>query len=160
MNSGLYAKHRGIALGLAKDWHLPGGDADDVRQEALIGLWIATQKWNRDRGSFPPFARLVIQRRLTSLLRSALRERNNVLTSSKRVCGDEIEIVDTLAGPDLERIVTTRETLTRLCAAVSLLSDLEREALSAHLNGDGVYSVKSLDNALARARAKLRAATA
>lgn len=61
---------------------------------------------------------------------------------------------------DTERVVVARETLARMVAAVAGLSPLEREALARVANGDPYSGEKSIDNALVRARHKLRKAAA
>ena len=77
-----WTKHRPIALGLAREYRVPGMDPDDVRQEALVALWEACRAYDREKGTFPPFARLVINRRLTDLLRAATREKRSAVTVS------------------------------------------------------------------------------
>lgn len=66
-----WTSSRGIALGIAADYRIPRLDADDVRQEALVALWEATGVFDAGRGSWPGFARLVVHRHLTDMLRAA-----------------------------------------------------------------------------------------
>lgn len=109
----LYSKHQDIALAIARDWHLPGADRDDVRQEARIALWEACLLYQPDRGPFPPFARLVVKRRLKDRLTAARRGKRAVLTDASR------EGVEFLSTTDpLEARAALRD-LTRLCAALN-----------------------------------------
>lgn len=141
----LWTKHRPVALAIAAEWSIPGLDPDDVRQEALIALWEACRAYDRDRGRFPPFARLVIRRRLADLLERATRQKRTV-----RLVRD----VDIAAPDELEG----REQLRLLVGVVDTLTDRERAAVRDHLNGRRSRGSKAHDVALYRARAKLRAA--
>ena len=44
-----WTKHRPIALGLAREYRVPGMDPDDVHQEALIALWEACRAYDREK---------------------------------------------------------------------------------------------------------------
>jgi RNA polymerase sporulation-specific sigma factor len=161
----LWTKHRRLAYAIAAEFHLPGAESQDVEQEALIGLWVAARDWDRDGGaSFPTFARLVIRRRLAAVLRAALREKHRPLNDAVRMIAHddgEVAIVDTLAGGrDPFEVVVLRQTLERLIEALASLTELERTAL-AIVVFDGRYAhEKVLDNAVYRARDKLRTAMA
>ena len=157
----LWSKHRAIAYKVANEFYLPGSERQDVEQEALIGLWIAARSWDRSKGSFSTFAFLVVRRRLATLLRSALSGRASMLTDAERVMpGTDVELVDTLAGPDLERVVVARETLERLAVAVAALTDMERHAMRLVVNGERFAHSKQTANAADRARVKLAKAAA
>ena len=97
----LWTKHRPIALAIARDWRIPGMDPDDVRQEALIALWEACRCHDKEKGPFPPFARLVIGRRMRDLLQAATRQKRTADFDhhTEPVC------------PDLETTVLNREQL-------------------------------------------------
>lgn len=162
----LIQDHRRIAYAIAREFHLPGSDRDDVDQEALIALWLAAAAHNPARGPFAPFARLVIRRRLTTALKLANREKHKPLTLAVRhTLNDEGEpsgIADLLGSDvtDPHRIAVGRETLAAVCAAHATLTDLEREALRRSLNGIPYSHDKQLDNAQHRAVSKLRKAAA
>ena len=61
---------------------------------------------------------------------------------------------------DTERVVVARDTLARLVAALEHLSPLERAAVARAANGERYAGEKNIDNALTRARIKLRKAAA
>lgn len=160
----LWTKHRAVALSVAAEFHVPGSERQDVEQEALIGLWMAARAWTPGGGaSFPTFARLVVRRRLATFLQAALRGKQGPLNDSLRLTvredSGEVAIVDTLAGGrDPCEVVVLRETLERLAAALASLTELERAALAVVVE-DGRYAHdKRLDNAVFRARHKLRTA--
>lgn len=139
----LWTKHRPVAHGIARDYRVPGLDADDVAQEALVALWEATGAFDPRRGPFPPFARLVVNRHLRDLLQAATREKRAVPAGR----------VDAELAPAPEQL-----SLAPLLEAHRALSDRERAAVRAHLNGLPTRSSKAHENALMRARRKLRAA--
>jgi RNA polymerase sporulation-specific sigma factor len=165
----LYAQHRNLAEAISREWRIPGLDRDDLSQEAQIGLWVAARSWRRERNaSFKNFARLVIKRRLATILKAALREKHRPLNEALRVWtteDGEVAIIDVIeGGEDPLDVVITRERLQRITAAAATLTATEREALAHHLNGgafyeDGVKN-KRIDNGVIRARAKLRKAAA
>jgi RNA polymerase sigma factor (sigma-70 family) len=121
--SALWTRHRPLAYGIARDYFLPGAERQDVEQEALVGLWIAAKEWDRAKGaSFRTFARVVIERRLASLVRTATAEKNRVLTDSERDTA-QLELFE---APDLERVVLARERLAELMADGPALVRQER----------------------------------
>lgn len=141
--SALFLRHRGIALGEARDWTIPGLWPDDVRQEALVALWEATGCHDRERGPFPAFARLVVKRHLRDLLQAARRQKR---TATFDRDADPADVRDRIAS-----------RLELLDLARAPLSDAERQAVADHLGGLPARSSKQHDNALQRARRKLEA---
>jgi DNA-directed RNA polymerase specialized sigma24 family protein len=140
----LWTKYRGLALAIAADYHLPGQDRDDVRQEALVGLWIAATGHDPARGAFPPFARVVIRRRLQELARKANTGKHLALTNADR-------------DVDMPAPETEHGQLALVLDALPRLTELERASLADSLNGKPITS-RRYDNALQRARRKLREA--
>ena len=98
----LWTKNRTIALAIATEWRIPGMDPDDVRQEALVALWEAARAHDKTKGPFPPFARLVVKRRLRDRLQAATRQ--------KRTCDFDYDTEP--VGPDLETTVMNRDQLS------------------------------------------------
>lgn len=147
----LFARHRAIALGIAKDYYLPGGDRDDVRQEALIALWIACRDHDPKKGPFPSFARMVVRRRLDSCVKQARRPKQLVLTDAARDDWDGPTL------PDACTVAIDRERLRSVAAAVCTLTQLERQSLRRLLNGEPQRD-KQDENTRWRLRRKLRAA--
>lgn len=140
-----WTKHRPIALAIARDFRVPGLDPDDVRQEALVALWMACREYDRDRGPFPPFARLVVRRRMADLLEHAARQKRTARVAYE---------VDPPAPDQSEG----REQLRLVVGALDTLTDRERAAVRDHLNGRAATSSKAHETALWRARRKLKAA--
>ena len=140
----LFNEHRGIAYGIAAKYRIPGMGRDDVNQEALSALWTCIETYDPAKGSFAAFARTCIERQLIDLLRSATRR-------EKRL----IEFGRSLAVP-LDAS-DAKERLDEIVAGVESLTEVERRALAAHLNGVPATASKAHNSALTRARAKLAA---
>lgn len=163
----LWTKNRRIAFNVAKDYFIVGSEAQDVRQEALIALWIAARDYKPERGPFAPFADMVIRRRLASCVKMANRQKHTPLNQSLRtiVCpsGEERDIEE--AAPHLHQVVNMAEGRANLALIIraidSELSEFERECVIGVAVGMDYLDmgpVKKVDNALFRARKKLRKA--
>lgn len=155
-----------LADRMARRWYLPGADADDVRQVARIAAWESTRCYRPDLGTTPrAFAALVIGRRLREVLKLARRHKHEPLTLAVRVVGDRdgelVDVLDLVADDraDVPELVELRDRVRRLTAAAATLTALERDTLSDVLSGRvSPTASKPVDNALTRARRKLRAA--
>lgn len=160
----LILEHRAMAYAIASDFYIPGATYEDVRQEALIGLLQAVRQHNPELGPLKPFASKVIHRRLMDAVTAARRGKQRLLTESARTgMNDDHELVPVLdVLPDLDSdpvdVIGKADDFRRLRLAVRCLSPLERTSLGRLLNGVEYVGEKSIDNALQRARRKLRAA--
>lgn len=156
----LWTKHRRIARGIATEYSFPGADSDDVLQEAMIGLWVAATTFDPEKGPFAAWARLVIHRRLTVILRNATRYKNMVLSDAMReikMTDEKISVVESVAGGrEPFEILWERMEIERIRRGISSFTPLEARALADTLNG--VAQDGQTDNAVWRARRKLRAA--
>lgn len=74
-----WTQQRKAALAIAAEWSIPGMDPDDVRQEALLALWIAAGKHDPARGPWPPFGRLAVKAHLRDLLQAATRQKRTAV---------------------------------------------------------------------------------
>ena len=176
---------RPLAYAIARDYFLPGADVDDVRQEAMIGVWKALRDYRPDAGTtLRSFVAICVRRQCISAVKTATRAKHEVLNravyADRPVAGEEDELtqLDMLVAPgaDPARIVEDREQLAELLDVVAHdLSPLERRALIGLANGLSYEELredaselrsrsggpstsvapKSIDNALQRARRKL-----
>lgn len=145
----LYSKHQALATRLSKGFYVPGWEPDDVVQEARVALWEACRCFQPVRGvPFPPFATLVIKRRLRDMLRKALRNKQAVLTGADREY--EARVEDLTA-----ELLDNRDLIDRLCAQSLTLSHSQRRALLRIINGEPLEG-KADDMARYRVRANLR----
>ena len=106
----MFTAQRKAALAIAAEWGIPGMAPDDVRQEALLALWVATGKHDPGRGPWPPFARMTIKARMRDLLQAATRQKRtaDVLDLDPERDRDPVQ---------LELLVEHRERLREAVAA-------------------------------------------
>lgn len=159
----LVAQWAGFAVSIAQSFYIPGGDFDDLRQEALIGLMMAARTFDPSKGrNFQAFAAMAVKRHMMSIVTAANREKHQALNEARMVAYDAedgpVALIDLLADPfpDAHESLETKELFGRLAAVP--LTEVERRALGMLLDGVEYSHEKRLDNALLRARRKLRAA--
>ena len=141
----MFTQQRPAALAIAREWRIPGMADDDIRQEALLALWIATGKHDPERGPWPTYARMCVKAHLFTLHQAATRAKRTAVV---------LEL-------DEERDAAPDQTSGQLALLVDELPSLtgrERAAIAAHLNGTSATVSKEHNNALTRARRKLRSA--
>lgn len=138
----------------------PEAYREDAIQEAILALYSAVRDYNSSKSSFKAFAGLCVKRAVISVLKRSQRKKNipDELLSSI----EEIEIVDSNSP---EKIFFEREDYKNLANTIRLeLSALEYEVLEFYLAGEKYCDIaqklgiseKSVDNALARIRKKLK----
>lgn len=166
----LWANNQRLAIVIAGAYYLPGSERQDVEQEALIALWRAARTYDPEQGTFRGWARFVINRDLQDCLRTATRKKHAVLSEAVRATArkedaDPAEIVERL--PHLHQVSDRAESRTEvrdlLRGIRDDLSDLERYCvlgIASGLTYEQMGGAKTVDNALYRARAKLRARVA
>lgn len=71
----LWNRARPAALAIAREWFVKGMDADDVRQEALLALWVASGTFDPSRGPWMPYARHAVTCRMMDLVNAAARQK-------------------------------------------------------------------------------------
>jgi RNA polymerase sporulation-specific sigma factor len=148
----------------ASRFYLPGGDADDLVQEARIGFMKAVRFYRGGRGSsFHTFAELCVSRQLAGAIAAARRAKHRPLNESVRRDQAERALA---AVPDCEDPLDTlvaRDRLGDLLRQAGDFSELERQALAHALAGWSTVEAggrlglprRSTDNALQRAKRKL-----
>lgn len=182
----LCEKYKELVRGKAKSMYILGGSTDDLIQEGMIGLFKAIRDYDCGRdASFRTFADLCISRQLFSAIQASGRQKNLPLNTAislyteisrgengnPAVLGDLLGSVQPgqLAGsassqsPE-DRLIdeeNVRQLLTRIREA---LSPLEEQVISLKITGMDYVEIahilnrdeKSTDNALQRARGKIR----
>lgn len=160
------AKSFGSFIGYkAKVYYLEGGDNGDVQQECLVGLLNAVRDYDFSRKcGFKTFAKLCIDRHLISSIKSANCSKHKVLNEAKKLSDlDSGCLLNSDADPYF--VLKTKETIALLTKQIdNLLSGTENTVLSLHCRGlsyseislKTTMSVKSVDNALQRARQKIQ----
>jgi RNA polymerase sporulation-specific sigma factor len=160
----------------ASSYFLAGGDADDLIQEGLVGLYKAVRDYRTDReSSFRNFAELCITRQIITAVKTATRNKHTPLNqyvsfSSSPAGGaedSEPTLDEVLPGShvhDPVNQVISSEELRALVACISTaLSELESRVLALYLDGYSYEDVglrlgcdcKTVDNALQRVKRKV-----
>ncbi len=138
-----------------------GMDTDDLRQEALIALMRALHSYSPDKGAvFTTYASVCIRRHLSSVIRAGFRQKNLPMVSY-------LPLEESSLAPDADPeslLIEEEEFYAARDRIFSRLSAFEREMLELYLNGLSYAEIsqrtgkseKSVGNALARTRRKLR----
>ncbi len=161
----------------ASSYFLAGGDAEDLIQEGLVGLYKAVRDYRTDReSSFRNFAELCITRQIITAVKTATRNKHQPLnqyvsfSSTPASAGDDPVTLDQLLpGPStqepLTQVVSSEELRALVACLSSVLSELESRVLSLYLDGRSYEQIsealgcatKTVDNALQRVKRKVAA---
>lgn len=165
------AECESIARRVAAEYYPPPGlDRMDMVQEARIGVWKALHDWRPAGGSgFSQFARMCAMRQVITAIKTATRAKHETLNRAVSLdapAGNdehEMPLGERLLwrdGEDPLLIVIAREEIRALLGRMRALTPWERECVErCSILGEpyeAVGSLKSVDNAMQRARAKLR----
>ncbi len=169
----LMDKYKYLVRRKANTLFLLGGDAEDLIQEGMIGLFKAVRDYEADAGSFYRFAELCVNRQIYSAIEAASRKKHGPLNSYVSLSGGEEEtegtfLEDAAAANDQnpEQILIDRESVEDFLSRLQEhLSPMEKSVLGYLLEGMNYRliaeqmgkSEKSIDNALQRIRRKTQA---
>ncbi len=147
-----------------------GMDADDLMQEASLGLYSAVRGYSdRESASFRTYAGVCIDNRLRSAIRNSARDKNKPLSHYMELSDyyrqeDAFSAAD--AGTDPEATVLIDESVAELRQRLrELLSEKEYQVFTQYHLNDCSYEdiakclgmdAKAVDNALQRVRRKLK----
>jgi len=172
----LLTRYRRFARSRSRSYYLVGGDADDLEQEALIGLYKAVRDYRPDHEvAFRPFAELCITRQMLSAIKTANRHKHQPLNTAvsfhgTRDAGEDggHTLEERLPGPTAtddpaERVLGDEQVAVLAEAVAADLSRLELEVLRLYLAGRSYVEIadhvgrhaKSVDNAVQRIKRKL-----
>ncbi len=167
----LVSRYTRLVRTCARPYFLAGGDSEDLTQEGMLGLLKAVREFNEDKdASFRTFAEICIRSRLYSALRSAGREKHQVLNRSVSLDTPDFDSTSYTTGThhlaqrDPEDDLIDREYTAALLSGVrKQLSEFEAKVLEYYLNGLSCGEIaretgrpaKSVDNAVQRIRRKV-----
>jgi len=171
----LVRRYYGFVRLKASSYFLAGGDADDLIQEGLVGLYKAVRDYRSDReSSFRNFAELCITRQIITAVKTATRNKHTPLngyvsfSSSPASAGDGDPTLDeVIAGPEARepatQVISSEELRSLVDCLSSALSELESRVLSLYLDGHSYEAIgsklgcdtKTVDNALQRVKRKV-----
>ena len=168
-------RYYGFVRMKASSYFLIGGDADDLIQEGLVGLYKAVRDFRNDReSSFRNFAELCITRQIITAVKTATRNKHTPLNqyvsfSSSPASAPEGEptLDEVIAGPTVHdpvnQVVSSEELQALVSCLSTALSDLESRVLALYLDGRSYEEIggrltcdtKTVDNALQRVKRKV-----
>jgi RNA polymerase sporulation-specific sigma factor len=173
----LIRRYSGFVRLKASSYFLAGGDAEDLIQEGLIGLYKAVRDFSPDKSSFRSFAELCVTRQIITAIKTATRFKhaplNTYVSFSHTPAGQESDgdctLGDALPGPAVDDpsvcVISTEELQSLVFTLGNGLSKLEADALKLYLEGESYETMaewlgcdtKTIDNALQRVKRKVLA---
>jgi RNA polymerase sporulation-specific sigma factor len=174
----LMRRYQGFVRLKASSYFLAGGDADDLIQEGMIGLYKAVRDFRSDKEtSFRSFAELCITRQIITAIKTATRFKhaplNTYVSFSHTPAGQDLDadctLGDALPGPAVDDpatcVISSDELQSLLECLGSTLSPLESQVLTFYLEGRSYEAIgdligcdpKTVDNALQRVKRKVLA---
>jgi RNA polymerase sporulation-specific sigma factor len=162
----LFARYASLVNRSIANYSIAGVDKDDLKQEAFMGLFSAIRTFKKDQNaSFYTYANHCIANRLKNFLAASSTNKAQILNQSIPI--DEVENYKLLENKPTnpESIFIQKESYQSLIELMnSVLSNLEREVMNLYLCGCDYQliasklnsSPKTVDNALQRARRKLK----
>lgn len=174
----LMKRYHGFVRLKASSYFLAGGDADDLVQEGMIGLYKAIRDFRSDKEtSFRSFAELCVTRQIITAIKTATRFKHSPLntyvsfshTPAGQDSDGECTLGDALPGPSVDDpsvvVISTEELESLVFCLGTGLSGLESDALRLYLDGHSYESMadelgcdtKTVDNALQRVKRKILA---
>ena len=174
----LIRRYTGFVRLKASSYFLAGGDAEDLVQEGLIGLYKAVRDFRADKEtSFRSFAELCVTRQIITAIKTATRYKhaplNTYVSFSHTPAGHDSDgdcnLGDALPGPNVNdpsiRVISSEELQALVFTLGTGLSRLESEALRLYLDGLSYEQMaaelgcdtKTIDNALQRVKRKILA---
>lgn len=160
----------------ASSYFLAGGDAEDLVQEGMLGLYKAVRDYRDDRlASFRSFAELCITRQIITAIKTATRQKHvplNGYLSFSQSPGDtsddgDCSLADVLPGPSVydpvNQVISSEEVRSLTGCLTTSLSRLEGRVLRLYLQGLSYEQIagqlecdcKTVDNALQRIKRKV-----
>jgi RNA polymerase sigma-H factor len=171
----LLRRYTGFVRLKASSYFIAGGEAEDLIQEGLIGLYKAVRDFRSDKEtSFRSFAELCITRQIITAIKTATRYKhaplNTYVSFSQTPAGQEdsdVTLGDALSGPSIDDpvvcVISTEELQSLVFSLGTGLSALESDALRLYLEGlsyeqmaeELLCDTKTIDNALQRVKRKI-----
>ena len=162
----LCERYKNVVRIKARPYFLIGADREDLVQEGLLGLLSAARYYRQDKkAEFSTFADVCIRNRMITALRRAERERGLSGVPLSINQDEGIHNLPAGAGAEPEALLDDSEACEELLQKImQTLSVMEREVVLLRLKGCGYSEIartmqtteKAVDNALQRARGKLK----
>ena len=172
----LVRRYRRFVRVKSSSYFLLGGDADDLMQEGMLGLFKAIRDYKTEReASFRGFAELCITRQIITAVKTATRNKHTALnhyvsfsqTPAAAGTDSETTLEEVMPGPDVRdpvnQVIASEELDSLVSCLTSVLSELESRVLALYLDGHSYEVIgeqldcdtKTVDNALQRVKRKV-----
>src|SRR5574340_317405 len=172
----LLRRYAGFVRLKASSYFPAGGEADDLVQEGMIGLYKAVRDFRPDKEtSFRSFAEICVTRQIITAIKSATRFKhgplNTYVSFSHAPAGQDSDgdctLGDALPGPSVDDpsvcVISTEELESLVFCLGTGLSSLEKDALRLYLEDNSYEDMadvlecdtKAIDNALQRVKRKI-----
>jgi RNA polymerase sporulation-specific sigma factor len=160
----LLERYRGIVKVKAYSFVPRGLERDDMLQEGMIGLFKAIRDYKLDaRTSFRSFADVCIDRQIVTAIRAATRKKHAPLNSYLPLSVAEATEVKEATSP-LRRLIAAENLNETKDSFEEMLTDREVSVIRLRMAGKSYRDIavklsisqKSVDNALSRAKNKLK----
>jgi RNA polymerase sporulation-specific sigma factor len=174
-------RYRRFVRAKARGYFLVGADADDVEQEALIGIYKAVRDFRPEHNaSFRAFADVCVTRQIITAIKSATRQKHQALNQYVSISAgrsgddagerpveellhDERHPTQGATTDPAERIVDAERYRAMRRRLGEVLSGFEVEVLAHYVDGRSYHEIaerlgrqaKAIDNALQRIKRKL-----
>ena len=164
--SELYARYDILIRTRGASFTSAGLETEDLIQEGMIGLFSAVRNYRAEEGaSFRTYARLCIDRRILSALRSSVRQKHFPLNNFV-----SLDVEANAKAAALAHVVNPEDTIVcreKICAirgtVEKYFSTSERRIFNMYMRGFSYaamanamdVSIKYIDNSLQRIRKKL-----
>ena len=172
----LVRRYRRFVRVKSSSYFLLGGDADDLMQEGMLGLFKAIRDYKPEReSSFRGFAELCITRQIITAVKTATRNKHTPLnqyvsfSQTPAAAGPDSDttLEEVLPGPSVRdpanQVIASEELDSLVSCLTSVLSELESQVLAFYLDGYSYEVIgerldcdtKTVDNALQRVKRKV-----
>ena len=158
----LYTKYKPIVLSIARRFFLSGGETEDLVQEGMCGLYSAVAGFKPGNGSFSAYANRCIRNRIVDAVKLSNGAKHSALNNFIPI----LEVGKSwISNDNPEDEVIGREGKSEILQKMSkALSSLEFKAIIMYTDGLSMAeissalgkNVKSIDNAINRAKNKLQ----
>ena len=161
----LLSRYANMVKSCARGFFLIGGEAEDLIQEGMVGLYAAIVDYRdkEDGSSFKNFAYMCVKRRIIDAVKRASSKKNSPLNDG--VSAEEVDgwLIYSAFNPE-DSLILSDERREFKQEMIRVLSDFEYKVFSLYMEGMSGAEIcaatgkteKSVSNALQRSKAKLQ----
>ena len=149
---------------LARKYFLIGGDREDLHQEGMIGLYKAITSYDATKNAaFSTYASVCVNSQMKNAVKKSTRLKNQVLNTALSL--QDVVYLEKLARVNPEDTLIEKHNYAERVEKINArLSALEKKVLVQYLQGLSYAEIaknlnknpKSIDNAIARIKIKLK----